>query len=139
MHSLKNKDLDNLLAKLVDDSIADEELANLEKILDGDVSAQRRYFHYLDLHMDLQERVTHAKIHSKARFSLPKWKVVGVAAMFCLWIGFSYFVVDEGAGSGSSAIARITGMDGLIEWSAEDGSIINVLSVVIYLGVIRAR
>jgi hypothetical protein len=129
MHSLKNKDLDNLLAKLVDDSIADEELANLEKILDGDVSAQRRYFHYLDLHMDLQERVTHAKIHSKARFSLPKWKVVGVAAMFCLWIGFSYFVVDEGAGSGSSAIARITGMDGLIEWSAEDGSIINVLSV----------
>jgi len=129
MHSLKNKDLDNLLAKLVDDSITDEELGSLEKILDGDVSAQRRYFHYLDLHMDLQERVTHSKIRPKARFSLPKWKVAGVAAMFCLWIGFSYFVVDEGAGPGSSAIGRITGMDGLIEWSAEDGSIINDLSI----------
>ncbi len=129
MHSLKNKDLDNLLAKLVDDSMTDEELANLEKILDGDVSAQRRYFHYLDLHMDLQERVTRSKVHSKARLSIPKWKVVGAAAIFFLWIGFSYFVVDEGAGPGSSAIARVTGMDGLIEWSAEDGSIINDLSI----------
>ena len=58
MHSLKNADLDNLLAKLVDDSITAEELAGLEKMLNGDVSAQRRYFHFLDLHMDLQERAS---------------------------------------------------------------------------------
>ncbi|MED6298909.1 MAG: FecR family protein [Verrucomicrobiota bacterium] len=129
MHNLKNTELDKLLAKLVDDSITDEELASLEQILDGDVSAQRRYFHYLDLHMDLQERVTRSKIHPKIRFGLSKWKVAGIAAMFCLWIGFSYFAVNEGSGSGPAAFARITGMDGLIEWSAQDGSIINDLSV----------
>ena len=129
MHSLKNADLDNLLAKLVDDSITAEELAGLEKMLNGDVSAQRRYFHYLDLHMDLQERATQSKIHSRARFGLSKWKVAGIAAMFCLWIGFSYFAVNSYAESGSSAFARITGMDGLIEWSAQDGSIINDLSI----------
>ncbi|MEC9327655.1 MAG: FecR family protein [Verrucomicrobiota bacterium] len=129
MHNLKNTELDKLLAKLVDDSITDEELASLEQILDGDVSAQRRYFHYLDLHMDLQERVTRSKIHPKIRFGLSKWKVAGIAAMFCLWIGLSYFAVNEGSGSGPAAFARITGMDGLIEWSAQDGSIINDLSV----------
>ena len=129
MHNLKNTELDKLLAKLVDDSITDEELTSLEQILDGDVSAQRRYFHYLDLHMDLQERVTRSKIHSRARFGLSKWKVAGIAAMFCLWIGFSYFAVNEGSGSGPAAFARITGMDGLIEWSEEEGSIINDLSV----------
>ena len=52
MHNLKNTELDKLLTKLVDDSITDEELTSLEQILDGDVSAQRRYFHYLDLHYD---------------------------------------------------------------------------------------
>ncbi len=129
MHSLKNTDLDNLLAKLVDDSITDEELAGLEKILDGDVSAQRRYFHYLDLHMDLQERVTHSKIRPRTRSGSFKWKVAGVAAMFCLWIGLSYFAVNGGSGPSSPASARIIGMDGLIEWSTEDGSIINDLSV----------
>ena len=129
MHSLKNTDLDNLLAKLVDDSITDEELAVLEKILDGDVLAQRRYFHYLDLHMDLQERVTHSKIGPRTRSSSFKWKVAGVAAMFCLWIGLSYFAVNGGSGSKSPAFARITGMEGLIEWSAEAGPIINDLSV----------
>ncbi|MEE3177936.1 MAG: hypothetical protein VX269_11325, partial [Verrucomicrobiota bacterium] len=100
MHNLKNTELDKLLAKLVDDSITDEELASLEQILDGDVSAQRRYFHYLDLHMDLQERVTRSKIHSRVRFGSSKWKVAGIAAMFCLWIGLSYFAVNEGSGSG---------------------------------------
>ena len=129
MHSLKNTDLDNLLAKLVDDSITDEELVVLEKILDGDVLAQRRYFHYLGLHMDLQERVTQSKIHLRTRFRLSKWKVAGVAAMFCLWIGLSYFAVNGGSGSKSPAFARITGMDGLIEWSTEAGPIINDLSV----------
>jgi len=129
MHNLKNTELDKLLTKLVDDSITDEELTSLEQILDGDVSAQRRYFHYLDLHMDLQERVTRSKIHPKIRFGLSKWKVAGIAAMFCLWIGFSYFAVNEGSGSGPAVFARITGMDGLIEWSEEEGSIINDLSV----------
>ena len=129
MHSLKNTDLDNLLAKLVDDSITDEELVVLEKILDGDVLAQRRYFHYLGLHMDLQERVTQSKIHLRTRFRLSKWKVVGVAAMFYLWSGLSYFAISGSSGSKSPAFARITGMDGLIEWSAQDGSIINDLSV----------
>jgi len=129
MHSSKHTELDNLLAKLVDDSITDEELTSLEKILDGNRSAQRRYFHYLDLHMDLQERVAHAKIHSKVKHGLSKWKVVGIAAMFCLWIGSSYFAVTGGSGSSPSSFARITGMDGLIEWSEEEGSIINDLSV----------
>ena len=129
MHSFKNTDLDNLLAKLVDDSITDEELAALEKILDGDVSAQRRYFHYLDLHMELQERVTHSKIGPRTRSGSFKWKVAGVAAMFCLWIGLSYFAINGGSGPSSPAFARITGMDGLIEWSTETGPIINDLSV----------
>ena len=129
MHDLKNRKLDKLLAKLVEDSITDEELTSLEQILDGDVSAQRRYFHYLDLHMDLHERAARSKIHSRSRFGSFKWKVAGVAAMFCLWIGLSYFAVNGGSGSGPVAFARITGMDGLIEWSEEEGSIINDLSV----------
>ena len=49
-------DLDQRLARLVDGDATADDIAALEKILDGNPDAQRRYVHYLDLHQELLAR-----------------------------------------------------------------------------------
>ena len=49
----KHRDLDPLLARLVDETITPDEMLKLERRLDGNPEEQRRYLHYLDLHADL--------------------------------------------------------------------------------------
>ena len=46
--------LNHLLARLVDETIEANELAELETLLDENSEAQDHYFHYLGLHNDLQ-------------------------------------------------------------------------------------
>ena len=48
--------LDRLLARVVDESATDADLAVLEELLQED-DARRRYVRYLDLHADLQDRL----------------------------------------------------------------------------------
>ena len=49
-------DLDQLLARLVDGEATGDDIAALEKLLDGNADAQRRYVHYVDLHTELLSR-----------------------------------------------------------------------------------
>lgn len=49
-------ELDRLLAHLVGGEATAEDIAALEKLLDGNADAQRRYVHYLDLHAELLSR-----------------------------------------------------------------------------------
>ena len=50
----RDSQLDGLLAKLVDETITQRELTDLEAMLDGNPEAQQRYLRYLGLHADLQ-------------------------------------------------------------------------------------
>jgi hypothetical protein len=53
MHN-PNDRLDDLLARLVEESLLPEEQVELETRLASDAEARRRYVHYLDLHSELQ-------------------------------------------------------------------------------------
>lgn len=48
--------IDHLIARLVDGQANADEIAELERLLDGSPDAQRRYIHYLDLHQELVAR-----------------------------------------------------------------------------------
>ena len=48
--------LNRLLARLVDGEATGDDIAALEKLLDGNADAQRRYVHYVDLHAELLSR-----------------------------------------------------------------------------------
>ncbi|MBJ06764.1 MAG: hypothetical protein CMO40_06570 [Verrucomicrobiaceae bacterium] len=50
-----HRDLDQLLAKLVDRVITAEEFGRLETLLNGDPASQERYMQYLGLHADLRD------------------------------------------------------------------------------------
>lgn len=54
-HSLSRTELTRLLAKLVDDSLTDEEFERLDSTMRVDVAARRIYMHYLDMHEELAE------------------------------------------------------------------------------------
>ncbi|MBA4186945.1 MAG: hypothetical protein C0467_02900 [Planctomycetaceae bacterium] len=49
------RELDRLLARLVDGIATADEIAALEHILGSNAEARRRYVHYLDLHAELQQ------------------------------------------------------------------------------------
>ena len=46
--------LDTLFARLVDETISPTEFQELERQLENNPDAQRRYLHYLDLHAELE-------------------------------------------------------------------------------------
>jgi len=52
----EQKRLDELLARLVDETIDSAEMTELESLLEGNPGAQDRYLHYLGLHEDLHTR-----------------------------------------------------------------------------------
>ncbi|XZE55102.1 LamG-like jellyroll fold domain-containing protein [Planctomycetaceae bacterium SH139] len=47
------RQIDPLLARLVDGDATPDDIAAIESLLDGNPEAQRRYLHYLDLHQEL--------------------------------------------------------------------------------------
>ena len=48
--------LDDLLARLADETATPEDIAALEQILASDANARRRYVHYRDLHEEMRHR-----------------------------------------------------------------------------------
>lgn len=54
--ALGSPELDQLIACLVDGQATSDDIAVLERLLDGNPDAQRRYIHYLDLHAELVQR-----------------------------------------------------------------------------------
>lgn len=52
----KQPELDRLLARFVDGKSAPEDIDALQRMLDGNPDAQRRYIHYVDLHAELRQR-----------------------------------------------------------------------------------
>ena len=54
MSNQERKNLYRLLSSLVDESIAQDGINELEGILDGNSEAQKIYLHFIGLHQDLQ-------------------------------------------------------------------------------------
>ena len=98
----KPSELDQLLARLVDGNATIDDIAALEKLLDGNADAQRRYVHYLDLHQELLAKAgnlapankldeSHGEIQDdKNRSSFPRTRgavLVALAAGLLLALG----------------------------------------------------
>lgn len=67
---LMKPELDQLLARVVDETATSEDLASLETLLDGDANAVARYIRYLDLHHELQRRGERASTTEQSVFNV---------------------------------------------------------------------
>ncbi len=68
-----NKKLDALLARVVEETITDDEFAKLETLLNGNPAAQQRYLHYLGLHADLQVSGSLSAVESTRSCESRRW------------------------------------------------------------------
>ena len=124
-----NPILDTLLARLVEETITADELAELGSLLDGSPAVQRRYVHYLDLHAELQQSGTVAKQAVTQTSTLPRspWRSrpwVGLAAAFVVVAGVLLFGLHR-----ESGIARIVEVGGAVRWTGDGGRVFHDLSV----------
>ncbi len=128
----RDSQLDGLLAKLVDETITQRELTDLEAMLDGNPEAQQRYLRYLGLHADLQMgswRGSEISVPSPIR----KQRWVTSAALFgmgalivtvaLLWAPWQH---EE---ESTSPIARVVDMSGSIRWLGDLGGHRDILKV----------
>ena len=112
--------LDGLLAKLVDETINQHELTDLEGLLDGKPEAQQRYLRYLGLHADMQHGAWQALdtpvrqpklATSVVLFGLVS-VIVAVALVWGPW---------QRRENGASPIARVVDLSGSIRWLGDLG------------------
>ncbi len=112
--------LNPLLARLVDETIEADELAELESLLDRNPEAQDHYFHYLGLHNDLQSSqheaiTTTAKPTSRRSFA----QIAAAAAIILLGITLLAWQPAE-------RFATIVDYSGPVSWSDTEGNQIEV-------------
>ena len=122
----QHRDLDPLLARLVDETITAEELADLEHRLDGDPDAQRRYLHYLDLHADLvQANGSEQGGAIVRRLRRRHWIAAGLATAAA--IGLASLLLFRDAPS-PMPVVHVVDLDGPVRWigGGEAGSRIKV-------------
>ena len=120
--------LDGLLAKLVDETITQCELTDLEGLLDGHPDAQRRYLLYLGLHADMQEAVPRAP---ESSVRPRKW------AMYAALLGLGTLMIAvvfhwgplQRQEESTSPIARIVELSGSIRWLGDLGLFRHTLQV----------
>ncbi|MEM7600771.1 MAG: FecR family protein [Verrucomicrobiota bacterium] len=116
--------LDALLAKLVEETISPQEIAELEVLLKGNSQAQTRYLHYLDLHSELEGasplRARAGSTSGPHRFALsPTGGLAAAAAVMivaALLTGFLFW-----GSSREKPVARLVDLNGPIAWMP-DGS-----------------
>ena len=107
--------LDQLLSRLVEETISQDDLVVLETLLDGDVFAQERYLHYLELHKDLKDAVGNQKrllnreanmiaLKARRRLLVPVW--IGAVAAVIL-IGLALFHLWRSSGEPEKMILTI--------------------------------
>lgn len=112
--------LNHLLTRLVDETIADDELAELESLLERSPKAQDHYFHYLGLHNDLQSSQHEAitlPVKPASRMSFAKF--AAAAAIVFLGIALIAWQPDE-------RFATIVDYSGPVSWSDAGGNQIKV-------------
>ena len=128
----RDSKLDGLLARLVDETITQRELTDLEDMLDGNHEAQQRYLRYLGLHADLQMgswRGSEISVASPIR----KQRWVSSAALF----GMGALIVTvallwgpwQDEEESTSPIARVVDMSGSIHWFGDLGGHGDILKV----------
>jgi ferric-dicitrate binding protein FerR (iron transport regulator) len=112
--------LNQLLARLVDETIEADELAELESLLDGHPEAQDHYFRYLGLHSDLQSSqhtaiTTPASSTSRRSFG----RIAAAAAIILLVLPMLVWQPDQ-------RFATIVDYSGPVSWSDAEGNQIAV-------------
>lgn len=121
--------LDQLLSRLVEETISQDDLVVLETLLDGDVDAQERYLHYLELHKDLKDAVGNQKgllnregnmiaLKDRRRLSVPGW--IGAVAAVVL-LGLALFHLWTASGEPEKMILTIADCNGVLEWTGQGG------------------
>ena len=116
----ENKRLDSLLSQLVDETMTPKEMAELERRLDGNPEAQRRYLHYLNLHADLL-RVDRCEQsppfiqHGQRRHWLATGLAAAAAAAIAAVILFPKAVAPD-------AIVQVIDYDGSVRWIDDRGN-----------------
>ena len=116
MSNQECKNLYTLLSSLVDESITQIGINELESILDGNLEAQKIYLHFIGLHQDLQNNNKTASLKSNKTYSNSRW-IIGVAALFVVFFTGLFFVLtNNGLKENNYAFAEIIAFDGLVEW-----------------------
>lgn len=116
MSNQERKNLYTLLSSLVDESITQDGINELESILDGNPEAQKIYLHFIGLHQDLQNNNKTASLKSNKTYSNSRW-IIGVAALFVVFFTGLFFVLtNNGLKENNYAFAEVIAFDGLVEW-----------------------
>ena len=116
MSNQERKNLYTLLSSLVDESITQDGINELESILDGKPEAQKIYLHFIGLHQDLQNNNKTASLKSNKTYSNSRW-IIGVAALFVVFFTGLFFVLtNNGLKENNYAFAEVIAFDGLVEW-----------------------
>ena len=116
MSNQERKKLYTLLSSLVDESITQDGINELESILDGNSEAQKIYLHFIGLHQDLQNNNKTASLKSNKTYSNSRW-IIGVAALFVVFFTGLFFVLtNNGIKENNYAFAEVIAFDGLVEW-----------------------
>ena len=116
MSNQERKNLYRLLSSLVDESIAQDGINELEGILDGNSEAQKIYLHFIGLHQDLQNNNKTPSLKSNKTYSNLRWKI-GVAALLMVFFTGLFFVLNkDGLKKDNNAFAEVIAFDGLVEW-----------------------
>ena len=116
MSNQECKNLYTLLSSLVDESITQDGINELESILDGNSEAQKIYLHFIGLHQDLQNNNKTASLKSNKIYSNSRW-IIGVAALFVVFFTGLFFVLtNNGLKENNYAFAEVIALDGLVEW-----------------------
>ena len=116
MSNQERKNLYTLLSSLVDESITQDGINELESILDGNPEAQKIYLHFIGLHQDLQNNNKTPSLKSNKTYSNSRW-IIGVAALFVVFFTGLFFVLsNNGLKEDNYAFAEVIAFDGLVEW-----------------------
>lgn len=114
--------LENLLSKLVDETISAEELLILEQQLDGNPEAQSQYLRYLDLHSELVQ--SGGEFEAPEAITLSKripWLPVTLTALAAM-IAIAAVVLFQGIDEHRPIVQIIAG-GGPVEWEGRNGKI----------------
>ena len=120
--------LDELLARLVDETINSEEFAELEILLDGDLPAQQRYLNYLGLHRDLEASSLskEEKLSTKQPLRFSGYSALAMAAMAAVLVMVVSMLLEP---QEQGPIARVVDLEGPIAWTEEGSNNIHHLEV----------
>jgi ferric-dicitrate binding protein FerR (iron transport regulator) len=122
--------LDQLLARLVDETLDADELAEIESLLDGNPDAQDHYFHYLGLHADLTQAGADEKVSGRPAGPVPvrPWHsaaLIGLAASIVAILSATFLLWPEPP----PILAKLSEVDGPVRWTNDSGEVLNNLEI----------